>query len=321
MARTPLRTALAFTLIELLVVVAIIAVLIGLLLPAVQKVREATNRVQCANNLKQIGLAIHNHSGSRGYLPGGGYYHLSDRSWLDSNKTEPGNGPKQEWGWAYQLLPYLEQDNLWRTPYTLPGQPAGSGDALVMATPVPIFYCPTRRGVTVLTRSEGKRSLIDYAANGGTYAADTDWHNAKNGIVIRNTFGIKLTIVEIRDGTSNTLAIAEKNLNIAVLNDPDVNAGDDNSGWAIGMDWDHTRWANLAPARDRFVPGSATADTRFGSSHPFGFNAVFCDGSVRFLSFAVSSRFDPNKSTDYPNMGAFQLACIRNDMQSFNLGD
>src|SRR5438309_1076204 len=140
------RSLRGFTLIELLVVVAIIAILMGLLLPAVQKVREAANRVQCANNLKQIGLAIHNHASSRGYLPGGGYYHLSVRSWLDpTGKTEPANGPKQEWGWGYQLLPYIEQDNLWRTPYTLPGQAAGSGDALVMSTPIPIFYCPTRR--------------------------------------------------------------------------------------------------------------------------------------------------------------------------------
>jgi prepilin-type N-terminal cleavage/methylation domain-containing protein len=321
LARTPIQSRPAFTLIELLVVIAIIAILMGLLLPAVQRVREAANRVQCANNLKQIGLAIHNHAHSRGYLPGGGYYHLSARSWLDPNKTEPGNGPKQEWGWGYQILPYIEQDNLWRTPYTLPGQPPGSGDALVMSTPVAIFYCPTRRQQTVLTRSEGKRSLIDYAANGGTYAAGADWHNANNGIVVRSSFGTKITFSDIRDGTTNTIAVAEKNLNIAVLNDPNVNAGDDNSGWAIGMDWDHTRWANLAPAADRFVPGSDLADTRFGSSHPSGFSAVFCDGSVRFLAFGVSSRFDPNQPTDYANMGAFQLACIRNDNRPVNLGE
>jgi prepilin-type N-terminal cleavage/methylation domain-containing protein/prepilin-type processing-associated H-X9-DG protein len=322
MIRTSSRGRPGFTLIELLVVIAIIAVLIGLLLPAVQKVREAASRTQCTNNLKQIGLAFHTHSSTLGYFPGGGYVHTSSRTWADApTNTKPALAPHQQWGWAYQILPYIEQDNLWRTPYTLAGQPAGSGDELVAATPIYIYFCPTRRPPTVLTRQEGKKALIDYAANGGTYAAGEDWHNAKNGVVLRSSYNQKLRMADIKDGTSNTLAVGEKNLNLAVLNDPNVNAGDDNSGYAIGMDWDHTRWADLPPAFDRYIPNDATSDTRFGSSHTAGFNAVFCDGSVRMITYSVGSRFDPNRATEYGNMGVFQKACIRNDSQAFNLDD
>ena len=144
----------AFTLVELLVVVAIIAILMALLIPAVQRVREASNRTTCQNNLKQMALAINNHVGEQKFFPSGG------RSWDQArvmNGTTPANFRHQSWGWAYQILPYCGQQPLWANP----------SDNVVGGTVVPFLVCPSSRPPTVRTYSGtgSGRFMMDYAAN------------------------------------------------------------------------------------------------------------------------------------------------------------
>src|SRR5438477_8728397 len=131
------RSRSGFTLIELLVVIAIIAVLIGLLLPAVQKVREAAARLQCQNNLKQIGLAFHDHHDALGYFPAGGWQWWTPPTYLNG---APAVGDQQAASWAFQILPYLEANNTWKG-----GQATNDPDRVVVAvgTTNPVFFCPS----------------------------------------------------------------------------------------------------------------------------------------------------------------------------------
>ncbi|QJX00123.1 DUF1559 family PulG-like putative transporter [Frigoriglobus tundricola] len=248
----------AFTLVELLIVIAIIAILIGLLLPGVQRVREAAARIQCANHLKQIGLAAHVYHDQYDRFPTGGTLWSDPPTYVAGVPAAP---PVQNAGWAFQLLPFIEQENLQRDA------------ALVVPTPVPMYFCPARRAPLAI---QG-RGLIDYASATGTGGSATG-SGPYYGVIARNPN--RVAINDVTDGLSNTLVIGEKRLNPAQYL---IGCWYDDTGAMAGWDNDIVCITTLGLARD----GGSTA-YQFGSAHPTGMNAVFGDGSVRLVSYDIT---------------------------------
>jgi type II secretory pathway pseudopilin PulG len=279
----------AFTLIELLVIIAIIAVLIGLLLPAVQKVRESAYRTVCANNLKQIGLAFNNAVTTLGGVYPGGGMQLKPPTF--TAQGVPAMGKAQLGGWGYQILPYLDAENVYR------GGGAATNTArarLVVATPHAVYFCPTRRDPTVKQYASPpcpQSWLTDLGYTSGTApSAECDYAGSN-----RNQTGIIRPVDDphfpvrpsmIAGGVGNKLLVAEKQLNLTTL---DINHINDNQGYAVGFDEDTMRNADQPPAPD--YRGTTNYDDndgyRFGASHPYAFQAAMADGSVRSITYSV----------------------------------
>ena len=276
----------AFTLIELLIVMAIIATLVGLLLPAVQKIRETANRTKCANNFKQIGLAMQGYvTKVNNTLPSGGMANAPLSPMASRFPTVPGltnpapaTGIAQNWGWAYQILPYLDQENLWSLP--------ASQDAFLLGSPLPVFSCPSRRDPTVVN----SQFLFDYAGNGGLLSALA---NGPNGAIIPNNIPagapVAIRTTNMPRGQANTLIIGEKYVPLGISGNA---PGDDVSGYyafsvssGSTADYSNIRFGDTGPYLDS--PNPAAAPTYpFGSSHPTVMNALFGDGSVRTMRYS-----------------------------------
>jgi prepilin-type N-terminal cleavage/methylation domain-containing protein/prepilin-type processing-associated H-X9-DG protein len=275
-----------FTLIELLVVIAIIGVLIGLLLPAVQKVREAALRAQCQNNLKQIGLAFHSHLNLRGYFPGGGADYTYDPPPPAYNSNGPLVGKMQPAGWGFQILPFIEGDNAWK-----------GGALLAIQTTNPLFFCPSRRLPQTLLLDKDKEGYTPpiNAGNPTTHAlCDYAVSNLEGTGVVRQTMAVvsqqlvpvnaPVKAIEVRDGTSNTLMIADRRMNLAMLGKENT---DDFIGYTSGWDDETVRRSTLVPEPDFRGTEGEDGGRNFGSSHPGRINAVFADGSVHTISYSV----------------------------------
>jgi prepilin-type N-terminal cleavage/methylation domain-containing protein/prepilin-type processing-associated H-X9-DG protein len=272
----------AFTLLELVVVLAIIAAALGLLLPAVVKVRAVTNRSRCQNNLKLIGLACHNYHDSFGAFPPG----FTAWSSLDSTSTSPG------WGWASQLLPFLEQDSVHRQiRFDLPIE--DPRNAAARNAVISVYICPADIDVPPsfgIDNGSGhaiaEAAPLSYAGCWGGGELD-EIPGPKEGILYRNSH-IRLT--DITDGTSSTTMIGDRAWSHAM------------APWAGAIQHGLLRpgplnpWRNtssaIAPATQLVLAHNRTInddydrdgslDDYFGN-HPDGVNMLFADGSVHFL--------------------------------------
>jgi prepilin-type N-terminal cleavage/methylation domain-containing protein/prepilin-type processing-associated H-X9-DG protein len=275
-----------FTLIELLVVIAIIAVLIGLLLPAVQKVREAASRAKCLNNLKQIGLGLHGYHAAYGCFPPG---FTSKAASTDGDSLGPG------WGWAAHLLPHVEQDPLYRQ-VDFTKDIANAANTTARTTGVPIYLCPsdTPKAPTFQVVADGGGPITtvafaNYAAVGGVYEV-TGYPDTNTGVFLRNS---KYRVADVTDGTANTLFVIERQSTRspmttwtgAVTNsiNPPVNPAYDDEGPATLC------LTNIGEAADGRTPNNKLDHVEDASSrHVGGINALFGDGSVRFVRDSIS---------------------------------
>jgi prepilin-type N-terminal cleavage/methylation domain-containing protein len=237
-----------FTLIELLVVIAIIAILIGLLLPAVQKVRAAAARTQSVNNLKQIGLGAHNYHDTQATLPNGG--------------NQP--GVPTTWCWAFRILPYIEQQNLYNDCM------AGA----YLQVPIKTYLCPGR-------------SHTPYATSGGNAPGINGPHTdyAINSVTFQNSASFKITmsVITATIGTSNLLLVGEK----AMAPNMYSNTGSNN--------WDECIYSGGYGGTSR--SGTYIMQDRVGNNYPNNWGAPFTggcpfvmtDGSVRLINYANSN--------------------------------
>jgi prepilin-type N-terminal cleavage/methylation domain-containing protein len=286
-----------FTLIELLVVIAIIGVLIALLLPAVQKVRESGNRVTCQNNLKQIGVAFLNHLLQRSHFPpGGGPLDQYLPPSFDDNGS-PHVMANQRGGWGFNILPYLEAENAYRG-----GSATNNRDRIVVVigTVHKVYFCPSRRASMAFPY--GPPSPTDYLTDIGL---PTDAHplvaqcdyaasNLDGTGIVRSTLNLPQNLVragDVSNGLSNTLMVGEKRLNLFKLGS---NMKDDNQGYAVGYDRDTVRYTGPeyppGPDFSRDGPYEDDGGLRFGSSHSGSFHAVFADGSIHHISYGIAPR-------------------------------
>jgi prepilin-type N-terminal cleavage/methylation domain-containing protein len=271
-----------FTLIELLVVIGVLGLLMGLLMPAVQKTREAASRISCANNLKQIGLALQNHHDTYQMFPSnGGWDKKQSILAVDGNPTvpytwwntqpaafywgvgEPLRSPRTQTGsWAYAILPFIEQENIYRN--------------RAWTESLKIYFCPSRRS------PEAQFAVNDQYGqyNGGGWAwGKIDY--AANGFLIPNRPRTR-TFAAITDGTSHTILVGEKAM--------------DPSDYATGTwFWDEPYFIGgsggtqrsgsllLPDARGNFFANN------WGSAHSAGPQFAFADGSVHIVPYATSS--------------------------------
>ncbi len=295
-----------FTLIELLVVIAVVAILIGMLLPAIQKVRDSAARMQCANNLKQIGMAMHSYNDAHQHLPSGGQIVADQIPW--PGRTDAlGNVRYDNWSVFFQVLPNLDQQNLFEQIKESrdPSQAAN----LASAARIAIFSCPSDTSQLKSDRQPAKSSFAGCAGVVGPLDpsqtnrefAETELGGSQgwphNGAIVPNTESVSLGSLTNADGTSHTMLLAEKSWSA------DNPTFDRNGWWYPYPDRENSdtiRLVEVLPGNkpNIFRNGRQLSATKhlevlsaaFGSNHAGGVNALLGDGSVRFVRDSIGGQ-------------------------------
>ena len=317
-----------FTLIELLVVIAIIGLLVALILPAVQSAREAARRASCKNNLKQIGLALHNYHDVHATLP---------PAWTYIPNLPGSSGPHGShvslYSWSAYLLPFLDQAALFNE---MGVQSQASIQAPTTAehlhSTLSGFRCPSDvSGRRVHPEADGrlefggkKNAISNYLANWGTSGRkdgrrrdpnagnDTGDGGGRrgNGVFFQNSH---IRFADISDGSSNVFAVGEVSARTKSQGLPDRNG----AGWWAGLErrsWDNARLRSAVRGCRRTL--NSRRHAAFGSLHPGGGHFLLCDGSVRFVSDSIEFKNGPNAGNinATPEVrGLYQRLGIRND--------
>lgn len=256
-----------FTLVELLVVIAIIGILVGLLLPAVQAAREAARRVSCMNNMTQIGLAIHHHDFSLEHLPSGV---------INPDGPIRNQEVGQNVSWHVQILPYIEQQNLFDN-FDLKAGAYAPVNEKARAAAVPTFLCPSFPGPAVVRTTSGKQAATNcYVGCQDDHETPIDSDN--NGLLFLNS---KIRFTEILDGSSQTILTGE------------IRPGAKSLGWASGT---RATMRNTSSINEGKWPDDCDVEVGsldvggFGSFHQGGALFTFADGSTVFLTDSIDEK-------------------------------
>ena len=304
-----------FTLVELLVIIAIIGVLVALLLPAVQAAREAARRSQCTNNLKQIGLGVHNFESSQKVFPYNRYsgnYGIPETFWGSAQANGPGM-PCRAWSWLASILPHIEQGAIYDQG-DIPTTPLATSAAI--SAVIPAFQCPSDElagnnpisrantwyikgvrsiGMTNYDGVMGSQSNVPIFANPNVDGSgDEPWLNG-NGVMAIFAWQNPIGFQHVEDGSSRTMMAGEQ-----AFETSRANCGDEGKCYGLGYSWAHSVEASAtASVKPNYaVPGVPSIDPTveqfpyrsqfgFNSMHPAGLSFVYVDGSVHFINDSI----------------------------------